>query len=60
MVSEFRGAPGVHIYRDRQELFTLLEQKLEERLRLRNNVQRYSVEHWVAEHDKLFRSLLGG
>src|SRR5207342_3294183 len=31
MVSEFRGAHGVHIYRDRQELFTLLERKLEER-----------------------------
>jgi len=59
MVSEFRGAPGVHIYRDRQELFTLLERKLEERLRLRANVERYSVEHWVNEHDRLFRSMLG-
>ncbi|MEY4580887.1 MAG: D-inositol-3-phosphate glycosyltransferase [Pseudomonadota bacterium] len=59
MVSEFRGAPGVHIYRDRQELFTLLERKLEERLKFRANVQRFSVEHWVGEHDKLFRSLLG-
>lgn len=58
MVSEFRGAPGVHIYRDRQELFTLLEQKLEERLKLRANVQRFSVQYWVEEHDKLFRALL--
>ena len=58
MVSEFRGAPGVHIYRDRQELFTLLEQKLEERLKLRANVQRFSVQYWVEEHDKLFRALM--
>lgn len=59
MVSEFRDAPGVHIYRDRQELFTLLERKLEERLKLRANVQRFSVDYWVKEHDKLFRSMLG-
>lgn len=59
MVSEFRGAAGVHVFRDRQELFSLLERKLEERLKLRAHVQRYSVEYWVKEHDKLFRSLLG-
>jgi glycosyltransferase involved in cell wall biosynthesis len=60
MVSEFRGAQGVHIYKDRQELFNLLEAKLQERLALRAHVQRYSVQHWVDEHDKLFRELLAG
>lgn len=59
MVSEFRHAPGVHIYRDQTELFTLLEQKLEERLRLRAAVQPFSVQYWVDAHDKLFRRLLG-
>jgi glycosyltransferase involved in cell wall biosynthesis len=59
MVSEFRDAPGVHVFRDRQELFSLLERKLEERMRLRANVQEFSVEYWVKEHDKLFRSLIG-
>jgi glycosyltransferase involved in cell wall biosynthesis len=59
MVSEFRDAPGVHVFKNRQELFSLLERKLEERLKLRAHVQRFSVEYWVREHDKLFRSLLG-
>jgi glycosyltransferase involved in cell wall biosynthesis len=58
MVSEFRGSPGVHIYRDQAELFRLLEQKLEQRLALRGLVQAFSVEHWVDAHDKLFRSVL--
>lgn len=59
MVSEFRNAPGVHIYRDQAELRTLLEQKLEDRLKLRAAVQPFSVRHWVDAHDKLFRSVLG-
>jgi glycosyltransferase involved in cell wall biosynthesis len=59
MVSEFRNAPGVHVYRDRADLFTLLEQKLEERLKLRAAVQPFSVQYWVDAHDKLFRSVLG-
>jgi glycosyltransferase involved in cell wall biosynthesis len=59
MVSEFRDAPGVHVFKNRQELFALLERKLEERLKLRAHVQGFSVEYWVKEHDKLFRSLLG-
>jgi len=58
MVSEFRDAEGVYIYRDKAELFRLLEQKLEERLRLRAHVQTFSVQHWVEAHDKLFRSVL--
>ncbi|MET0389545.1 MAG: hypothetical protein ABW321_26465 [Polyangiales bacterium] len=58
MVSEFRDQPGVHIYRDRQALIALLERKLAERQVLRGVVERFSVEHWVSEHDKLFRSLL--
>jgi glycosyltransferase involved in cell wall biosynthesis len=59
MVSEFRDAPGVHVFRDRQGLCNLLEQKLEERMRLRASVQEFSVEYWVREHDKLFRQLIG-
>jgi glycosyltransferase involved in cell wall biosynthesis len=58
MVSEFRDAPGVHVFKNRQELIALLERKLEERLKLRAHVQRFSVEYWVREHDKLFRSLM--
>lgn len=58
MVSEYRGMPGVHIYRDQAELVRLLEQKLEQRLKLRSLVQAFSVQHWVDAHDKLFRSVL--
>ena len=58
MVSEFRDAPGVHVYRDRAELFTLLEQRLEQRLRLRASVQPFSIDYWVREHDALFRRIL--
>jgi glycosyltransferase involved in cell wall biosynthesis len=58
MVSEFRDKEGVHIYRDQNELFGLLEQKLEQRLRLRAHVQAFSVQHWIDAHDKLFRSVL--
>jgi len=60
MVPEFRGAPGVHIYRDQNELFSLLRRKLDERMQLRASVQRFSVQYWVEEHDKLFRRLLLG
>jgi hypothetical protein len=35
-----------------------LQQKLAERMRLRASVQPFSVDYWVKEHDKLFRSLL--
>ena len=59
MVSEFRDAPGVHIFRDKGELLRLLERKYEERLRLRASVQPFSVKYWVSEHDKLFRRLIG-
>jgi glycosyltransferase involved in cell wall biosynthesis len=59
MVSEFRDAPGVHVFHDRNELLRLLEQKLAERLRLRASVQEFSVDYWVREHDKLFRRLIG-
>lgn len=60
MVSEFRDAPGVHIFSDQRELLALLERKLAERTRLRANVERFSVDYWVAEHDKLFRRLITG
>jgi hypothetical protein len=59
MVSEFRDAPGVHIFHDRNELVRLLEAKYAERLRLRASVQPFSVDYWVREHDKLFRRLIG-
>ena len=58
MVSEFHDAPGVHVFRDQRELVTLLEQKLEQRLRLRASIQPFSVEYWVREHDQLFRRLI--
>jgi glycosyltransferase involved in cell wall biosynthesis len=60
MVSEFRDAPGVHVFADQRELLTLLEQKLAERTRLRGSVEQFSVDYWVREHDKLFRQLIGG
>lgn len=60
MVSEFRDAPGVAIFADEKELLALLEAKLEERMRLRANVERFSVDYWVTEHDKLFRRLITG
>ena len=60
MVSEFRDAPGVHIFSDQRELLALLELKLAERTRLRANVERFSVDYWVTEHDKLFRRLISG
>jgi glycosyltransferase involved in cell wall biosynthesis len=59
MVSEFRNAPGVHVYRDQQELFALLERKLAERMQLRATIAEFSVDYWVREHDKLFRRLAG-
>jgi glycosyltransferase involved in cell wall biosynthesis len=58
MVSEFRDAPGVHVFRDQQELLRLLEAKLSERMRLRASVENFSIDYWVREHDKLFRSLI--
>jgi glycosyltransferase involved in cell wall biosynthesis len=58
MVSEFRDAPGVHIFRDRRELVALLERKLRERERLRHGIERFSVDYWVRAHDTLFRRLL--
>jgi glycosyltransferase involved in cell wall biosynthesis len=60
MVSEFRDAPGVDIFADERELLALLEAKYAERLRLRANVERFSVDYWVSEHDKLFRRLITG
>jgi glycosyltransferase involved in cell wall biosynthesis len=58
MVSEFRNAPGVHIFRDQAELLALLERALAERLLLRANVEKYSVDYWVSAHDELFRRLI--
>lgn len=60
MVSEFRDAPGVHVFADERELIALLEQKLAERTRLRASIQPFSVDYWVQEHDKLFRRLITG
>ncbi|HEY2732493.1 MAG TPA: hypothetical protein VGI70_00835 [Polyangiales bacterium] len=60
MVSELRDAPGVHVFRDRAELFQILEQKLAERMKLRASIEPFSIEHWVREHDELFRSLIAG
>src|SRR4029077_17357453 len=60
MVSEFRDAPGVDIFSDEKELLALLEAKLAERMRLGGNVERFSVDYWVTEHDKLFRRLITG
>jgi glycosyltransferase involved in cell wall biosynthesis len=60
MVSEFRGAPGVDIFADEKELLALLEAKLSERNRLRASIERFSVDYWVAEHDKLFWRLITG
>jgi glycosyltransferase involved in cell wall biosynthesis len=58
MVTEFRNAPGVSIFRDQAELIGLLERALAERLTLRANVAEFSVEYWVRKHDELFRSLI--
>jgi glycosyltransferase involved in cell wall biosynthesis len=58
MVSEFRDAPGVHVYADQAELFALLEAQLQERMKLRQAVSEFSVDYWVREHDRLFRSLI--
>lgn len=58
MVSEFRDAPGVHVFGDQRELITLLEAKLAERMQLRAAVEPFSVDYWVREHDKLFRRLI--
>lgn len=58
MVSEFRGAPGVHIYGDRAELFALLEAQRQARFALRASIAEFSVDYWVREHDRLFRALI--
>jgi glycosyltransferase involved in cell wall biosynthesis len=58
MVSEFRNAPGVDVFRDRAELCSLLERKWQERRELGASVREYSIDYWVREHDKLFRRLL--
>ena len=60
MVSEFRDAPGVHVFADARELFAVARAKLAGRTRLRANVERFSVDYWVTEHDKLFRRLITG
>jgi glycosyltransferase involved in cell wall biosynthesis len=58
MVSEFRNAPGVHVFHDREELLRLLDRKWQERRALGASVREFSIEYWVREHDKLFRRLL--
>jgi glycosyltransferase involved in cell wall biosynthesis len=58
MVSEFRDAPGVHVFRDRDELLRLVGAKLQEKQRLRATIEPFSIDYWVREHDKLFRALL--
>jgi glycosyltransferase involved in cell wall biosynthesis len=60
MVSEFRDAPGVHVFAGRAELLALLAQKLEEKSKLRASIEPFSVDYWVREHDKLFRRLITG
>jgi glycosyltransferase involved in cell wall biosynthesis len=60
MVSEYRDAPGVHVFADHGELIAILETKLAERMRLRAAVQPFSVDYWVREHDRLFRRLIQG
>jgi len=60
MVSEFKNAPGVHVFNGRDELRALLERKLAERMRLRSTVQEFTIEHWVRAHDQLFRNLVQG
>ena len=58
MVADFADSPGVHIYGDIADLKRILHEKYEERLRLRQLVEEYSLRYWVDAHDRLFRSLL--
>lgn len=56
MVSDFRDAPGVHLYRydDTGSLMQVLQAALDRRLALRRSIERFSEQYFADEHARLF------
>ncbi|MDT7836546.1 glycosyltransferase [Aquabacterium sp. OR-4] len=61
MVSDFRDAPGVHLYpyNDLAALRQLLDRLLARRLQLRRTVERYSEAYFAEQHLQIFQRQLG-